>query len=119
LSRWVKALVGTMMAIEVPTQSWKRTSSGTPMTRKTSYRTGTMSAPPPMPNSPGGCRDYAGNDQSREQGLAHGHATPCPPEATARTDDQAAAMCAIARPCPQRARATDIWATSVSPQKLQ
>ena len=55
LSRWVRnesTLVGTMIAIEVPTQSWKRTSSGTPSTRNTSYSTGTMSAPPPMPNRP-------------------------------------------------------------------
>ncbi len=39
LSRWMRkesTLVGTMIAIEVPTQSWKRTSSGTPSTRNTS-----------------------------------------------------------------------------------
>src|SRR4051812_26048482 len=55
LSRWVRnesTLVGTMIAIDVPTQSWKRTSSGTSSARNTSYRTGTMSAPPPMPNRP-------------------------------------------------------------------
>src|SRR5215470_5745471 len=54
-SRWARndsTFVGTMMASEVPTQSWKRTSSGTPSARNTSYRTGTMSAPPPMPNRP-------------------------------------------------------------------
>src|SRR5712691_6397959 len=55
LPRWVRneiTLVGTMIASEVPTQSWKRTSSGTPSARNTSYRTGTTSAPPPMPNRP-------------------------------------------------------------------
>ena len=45
-------MVGTMMASEVPTQSCMRTSSGTPSTRNTSYSTGTMMAPPPMPNRP-------------------------------------------------------------------
>src|SRR5262249_11048881 len=45
-------LVGTMMASEVPTQSCMRTSSGTPRMRKTSNSTGTMTAPPPMPNRP-------------------------------------------------------------------
>ena len=45
-------LVGTMMASEVPTQSCMRTSSGTPRMRNTSYSTGTMTAPPPMPNRP-------------------------------------------------------------------
>src|SRR5215469_16466609 len=41
-----------MMAIEVPTQSCMRTSSGTPRRRKTSNSTGTMTAPPPTPNNP-------------------------------------------------------------------
>src|SRR6266851_4159174 len=41
-----------MIASEVPMQSCMRTSSGTPSTRKNSYSTGTMTAPPPMPNSP-------------------------------------------------------------------
>src|SRR5262249_28303252 len=41
-----------MIAIEVPTHNWKRTSFGTSSKRKTSYRTGTMSAPPPIPKSP-------------------------------------------------------------------
>ena len=41
-----------MMAIEVPTQSCIRTSSGTPISRKTSYSTGTITAPPPIPNNP-------------------------------------------------------------------
>src|SRR3974390_866641 len=45
-------LVGTMIASEVPTQSCMRTSSGTPSTRKPSNSTGTMTAPPPMPNRP-------------------------------------------------------------------
>src|SRR5690242_8271587 len=44
--------VGTMMASEVPMQSCMRTSSGTPSTRKTSYSTGTITEPPPMPNRP-------------------------------------------------------------------
>src|SRR6478736_2151505 len=55
LSRCVRnesTFVGTMIAIDVPTQSWKRTSSGTSSARKTSYKTGTMSAPPPMPKRP-------------------------------------------------------------------
>src|SRR5690348_8945949 len=41
-----------MIASEVPMQSCMRTSSGTPMTRNTSYNTGTMIAPPPIPNRP-------------------------------------------------------------------
>ena len=41
-----------MIANEVPMQSCMRTSSGTPNTRKNSYSTGTITAPPPMPNSP-------------------------------------------------------------------
>src|SRR5712691_4846733 len=41
-----------MMASEVPTHSCMRSSSGTPRMRKTSNSTGTMTAPPPMPNSP-------------------------------------------------------------------
>ena len=45
-------MVGTMIASEVPMQSCMRTSSGTPMMRNTSYSTGTMIAPPPMPNRP-------------------------------------------------------------------
>ena len=45
-------MVGMMIAIEVPTQSCMRTSSGTPRMRKISYSTGTMMAPPPMPNRP-------------------------------------------------------------------
>ena len=45
-------MVGTMMASEVPMHSCMRTSSGTPSTRNTSYSTGTMMAPPPMPNRP-------------------------------------------------------------------
>ena len=45
-------VVGMMIAIEVPTQSCMRTSSGTPRMRKISYSTGTMMAPPPMPNRP-------------------------------------------------------------------
>src|SRR4051812_13333445 len=44
--------VGTMMASEVPMQSCMRTSSGTSRTRKTSYSTGTITEPPPMPNRP-------------------------------------------------------------------
>src|SRR4029077_12172832 len=44
--------VGTMIASDVPTQSCMRTASGTSRMRKTSYSTGTMTAPPPMPNSP-------------------------------------------------------------------
>ena len=45
-------MVGTMMASEVPMHICMRTSSGTLSTRNTSYSTGTMTAPPPMPNSP-------------------------------------------------------------------
>ena len=45
-------MVGTMMASEVPMHSCMRTSSGTPSARNTSYSTGTMMAPPPMPNRP-------------------------------------------------------------------
>src|ERR1700733_6633299 len=41
-----------MMASEVPMQSCMRTSSGTPTTRNTSNSTGTMTAPPPIPNRP-------------------------------------------------------------------
>ena len=44
--------MGTMIANEVPIQVWMRTSSGTSSTRNTSYSTGTMMAPPPLPNSP-------------------------------------------------------------------
>ena len=44
--------VGMITASEVPTQSGMRTSSGTPMTRNTSYRIGTMTAPPPTPKTP-------------------------------------------------------------------
>ena len=45
-------MVGTMIASEVPMHSCMRTSSGTPSTRNTSNSTGTMTAPPPIPNSP-------------------------------------------------------------------
>ena len=45
-------MVGTMMASDVPMHNCMRTSSGTPSTRNTSYSTGTMMAPPPMPNRP-------------------------------------------------------------------
>src|SRR5258708_10193526 len=41
-----------MIASEVPTQSCIRTSSGTWYMRNNSNRTGTMTAPPPMPNRP-------------------------------------------------------------------
>src|SRR4051812_3631101 len=41
-----------MIASEVPMQSCIRTSSGTPARRNASYSTGTMTAPPPMPNNP-------------------------------------------------------------------
>src|ERR1039457_6144846 len=41
-----------MMASEVPMQSCMRTSSGTSSARNTSYSTGTIMAPPPMPNRP-------------------------------------------------------------------
>src|SRR5579871_4615973 len=41
-----------MIASEVPMHSCMRTASGTSSKRKTSNNTGTMMAPPPMPNSP-------------------------------------------------------------------
>jgi hypothetical protein len=44
--------VGTMMASEVPMQSCIRTLSGTSASRNSSNSTGTISAPPPMPNTP-------------------------------------------------------------------
>ena len=50
--RYERMVVGRMIAIEVPTHSCIRTSSGTPRMRNTSYSTGTMIAPPPMPNRP-------------------------------------------------------------------
>src|SRR6185312_6804635 len=82
-----------MIASDVPMQSCMRTSSGTPMTRKTSYSTGTMIAPPPMPNrparmptrmpapaiqpassasSPGGYPNTKGSLQSAQRGAASG-----------------------------------------------
>ncbi len=45
-------LVGMMMASEVPTHSCMRTASGTSKMRNTSNSTGTITAPPPTPNSP-------------------------------------------------------------------
>ena len=61
-------VVGMMIASEVPTQSCMRTSSGTPRTRNTSYSTGTMMAPPPMPNRPARMPvdDAARHDRRRE-----------------------------------------------------
>ena len=50
--RYDRTVVGMMMASEVPMQSCMRTSSGTLSARNTSYSTGTMMAPPPMPNRP-------------------------------------------------------------------
>src|SRR3569623_441030 len=41
-----------MIASEVPIHNCMRRASGTWMTPKTSYRTGTMTPPPPMPNRP-------------------------------------------------------------------
>ena len=41
-----------MIASEVPMQSCIRTSSGTPNMRNTSNSTGTITAPPPIPNRP-------------------------------------------------------------------
>lgn len=40
------------MAKDVPMHNCMRMESGTPRRRNTSYRTGTMTAPPPMPNGP-------------------------------------------------------------------
>ena len=51
-AQYERTAVGAMMASEVPTQSCMRTSSGTPSRRNTSNSTGTMTAPPPMPNNP-------------------------------------------------------------------
>jgi hypothetical protein len=51
-ARKERMLVGTMITIEVPTQSCNRTSAGTPSAPNTSYRIGTMMPPPPMPNRP-------------------------------------------------------------------
>ena len=45
-------MVGTIIASEVPMQSCIRAASGTPARRNASYSTGTITAPPPMPNSP-------------------------------------------------------------------
>src|SRR5262245_20494213 len=41
-----------MIAREVPIHACMRTTSGTSSARKTSYSTGTMTAPPPIPKSP-------------------------------------------------------------------
>ena len=110
-SRWVRnesTLVGTMIAIDVPTQSWKRTSSGTSSARKTSYRTGTMSAPPPMPNRPARMPviESADDDQGREQQqLAHGHAQDhvLLRRATARNDRRERARFTSTRSCAETA----------------
>ena len=90
-------MVGTMMAIEVPMQSCMRTSSGTPSTRNTSYSTGTMMAPPPMPNRPARMPiDDAGDQQSRARAgdladrISQQHAFP----RKAGEDRAQAAMCA-------------------------
>ena len=44
--------VGTIIAQEVPMHSCMRTSSATESNPNTSYRTGTMMVPPPIPNRP-------------------------------------------------------------------
>jgi len=41
-----------MIASEVPMHSCIRTAAGTPRIRNTSNSTGTITAPPPIPNSP-------------------------------------------------------------------
>src|SRR5450759_2689778 len=51
-SMYERIVVGIMMASEVPMQSCMRTSSGTSSARNTSYSTGTIMAPPPIPNRP-------------------------------------------------------------------
>src|ERR1700690_3837084 len=51
-SIYERIVVGIMMASEVPMQSCMRTSSGTSIARNTSYSTGTIMAPPPIPNRP-------------------------------------------------------------------